>query len=49
MKRLFLGAAATGGAAFALQLARKAHAMHGHCREMMRNNCGAWSAGCQPN
>lgn len=49
MKRLAVGAAAAGGAALALhQLARKAHAMHERCREMMRNHCGASSAGCQP-
>ena len=49
MKRLVLGAAAVGGTAFALRhLVRKAHAMHEHCREMMRNHCGTSSAGCRP-
>lgn len=47
MKRLVLGAAAAGGAAFALRhLARKAHKIHEHCREMMRDHCGASSARC---
>ena len=45
MKRLVFGAAAAGGAAFALRhLARKAHRMHEHCREVMRDHCGASSA-----
>ena len=47
MKRLVLGAAAAGGAAFALHhFARKGRAMHDHCRELM---CGLQrlSAGCQ--
>ena len=49
MKRLVLAAAAAGGAAFALRhLARRAREMHDQCREMMRNHCGASSAGCQP-
>jgi hypothetical protein len=48
MKRLVLGAAAAGGAAFALRhLARKGREMHDHCRELMRTHCGP-SAGCQP-
>lgn len=42
MKRLALGAAAAGGAAFALHhLAPKVRTMHSHCREMMREQCGA--------
>ena len=41
MKRLAFGAAAAGGAAFALhRLAPKARAMHAHCREMMHTHCG---------
>ena len=48
MKRIVLGAAAAGGAAFALHhLARKGRAMHNHCREIMRNHCGTSSAPCQ--
>ena len=40
MKRLVIGAAVAGGAAFALhRLAGKARSMHAHCRDMM--------AGCQ--
>jgi hypothetical protein len=49
MRRLVLGAAAAGGAAFALhRLARKAHTMHERCREMMQHHCGAAGAGCRP-
>lgn len=49
MKRLALGAAAAGGAAFALRtLVPKIRAMHAHCREMMRTQCGSANAGCQP-
>ena len=49
MKRLALGAAAAGGAAFALhRLAPKARAIHAHCREMMRTHCGGASTGRQP-
>ena len=49
MKRLVLGAAAAGGAAFVLrQLVHKARAMHDHCREVMRTHCSDSSAGCRP-
>ena len=49
MKRLAFGAAAAGGAAFALHtLAPKIRAMHAHCREMMRTQCGSANAGCRP-
>jgi hypothetical protein len=49
MKRLVLGAAAAGGTAFAIRhLARKGRTMHDHCRELMRNHCGA-SASSQPD
>jgi hypothetical protein len=49
MKRLALGAAVAGGAAYALhRLAPKVHEMHAHCREMMRTHCGDASAACQP-
>lgn len=48
MKRLAFGAAAVGGAAFALRpLAPKVREMHAHCREMMRTRCGATMAGGQ--
>lgn len=42
MKRLAIGAAAAGSAAFALHhhLAPKAREMHAHCREMMHTHCG---------
>jgi hypothetical protein len=50
MKRLVLGAAAVGGTAFAIRrLARKGHALHDHCREMMQNHCGDSNAGCRPD
>ena len=40
MKRLALGAAAAGSAAFALHhLAPKVREMHAHCREMMGTYC----------
>ena len=46
MKKIVIAAAA-GGAAFALhRVARKARELHDHCREMMRDRCGASSAGC---
>ena len=49
MKRLAFGAAAAGGAAFALHhLAPKVREMHTHCREMMRTHCGGASADHQP-
>lgn len=49
MKRLAFGAAATGGAAFALHhLAPKVREMHTQCRKMMRTQCGNASARCQP-
>jgi hypothetical protein len=49
MKRLAFGAAATGGAAFALHhLAPKVREIHTHFREMMRTHCGDASARCQP-
>jgi hypothetical protein len=49
MKRLALGAAAAGGAAFALhRLVPKVREMHAHCREMMRTHCANSNAGCQP-
>jgi hypothetical protein len=36
---IVFGAAAAGGAAFVLRhLARKAHEIHEHCREMMRDH-----------
>ncbi len=48
MKRLVIGAAAAGGAAFAVRrFARKASEMHHHCREMMRDRCGQPSGDCQ--
>ena len=48
MKKIVIVTAA-GGAAFALsRLARKAREMHHHCRQMMRDRCGASSAGCRP-
>ena len=48
MTRLVLGAAAAGGAAFALRrLVRKGRAMHDHCREMMSKQCGDSSDGCR--
>jgi hypothetical protein len=41
MKRLALGAAATGGAVFALRrLTRHARKLHEQCRQMMRDHCG---------
>jgi hypothetical protein len=50
MKRLALGATAAAGAVFALhRLAPKARAMHAHCREMMRTQCGGTSASCKPD
>ena len=49
MKRLAFGAAAAGGAAFALRhVAPKVREMHAHCREMMRTRCGRAGGGCQP-
>jgi hypothetical protein len=49
MKKLVVGAAVAGGAAFALRrLARKAREMHDQCRELMRNHRGASSAACRP-
>jgi hypothetical protein len=49
MKRFAFGAAAAGGAAFALhRLAPKVRAMHAHCRQMMRTHCGGASTSCQP-
>jgi hypothetical protein len=49
MKRLAIGAAAAGGAAFALHhLAPRVRAMHAHCREMMRTHCGGTGTSCQP-
>lgn len=49
MKRLALGAAAAGGAAFALHhLAPTVRAMHAHCRQMMRTHCGSASPDCRP-
>lgn len=49
MKRLAFGAAAAGGAAFALhRLAPKVRVMHAECREMMRTRCGGTGAGRQP-
>ena len=48
MKRLVIGAAAAGGAAFAVrQLVRKGRKMHDHCREQMRDCCRQPSAGSQ--
>jgi hypothetical protein len=48
MKGLVLGAAAAGGAAFALrQIVRKGREMHDHCREIMQGHCGDSSAGCR--
>ena len=50
MKRLVLGAAAAGGAVFALRrLANYGRAMHGHCHEMMQDRCCGSSASCQPD
>ena len=47
MKKLVLGAAAAGGAAFALcHLVSKGRAMHDHCRELMQNPCADSRAGC---
>lgn len=49
MKKLVIGAAAAGGAAFAVgRLARKGREMHDHCREMMRDHCVDSGAGCRP-
>jgi hypothetical protein len=49
MKRLAFGAAAAGGAAFALhRLAPKARAMHAHCRDMMRTQSSAAATTNQP-
>jgi hypothetical protein len=49
MKRLAFGAAAAGGAVFALhRLAPKVREIHAHCREMTRTHCGNASARRQP-
>ena len=49
MKRLAFGAAAAGGAAFALHtLAAKVRAMHAHCREMMSTQCSSPGTRSQP-
>jgi hypothetical protein len=49
MKRLALGAAAVGGAAFAvLGLARRGREMHGRCSQMMRDNCRRSTGACRP-
>lgn len=49
MRHLAFGAAAAGGAAFALhRLAPRVREMHAHCRETMRTRCGRTMAGCGP-
>jgi hypothetical protein len=49
MQRLAFGAAAAGGAAFALHhLAPKVREMHTQCHKMMRTHCGNASAPCRP-
>lgn len=48
MKRLVIGAAAAGGAAFAVsRLARKGRKLHDHCRDVMRDHCGDSDASCR--
>lgn len=50
MKRLALGAAAAGGAVFALRhLARHGRKMRDHCHQMMRDHCGGSIAGHPAN
>ena len=50
MKRLVIGAAVVGGAAFALhRFAGKAHTMHEHCRDMIaacQESKATESSGC---
>jgi hypothetical protein len=49
MKRLVIGAAAAGGAAFAHhRLARRGRELRDRCREMMRGQGGGPNAACQP-
>ncbi len=49
MKRLAFGAAAAGGAAFAVhRLATRARAMYAHCREMQRTHSSPAGLDKQP-
>ena len=50
MKGLAVATLVAGGAVFALhRLVPKGRAMHAHCRQMMRTQCGGAGASCQPN